>query len=191
MSEMQIIQSAVQQAAKRRRSARGLRGLWVGLLVGAVISLLAIGLYHIFPLPPWTPLAAALAPFPCLLIGWMIGFWRKPAFSEMARWLDGRQHLQERLSTALEVAKEPETSTWRQLVVTDAAQHAKGLDPRRLMPFSLPKSMRWALVVLALCVGLGFVPEYRSAGYKQRKADEQVIKEVGKQLADLTRRSLE
>jgi bisphosphoglycerate-dependent phosphoglycerate mutase len=39
--------------------------------------------------------------------------------------------------------------------------------------------------------GLGFVPEYRSKNYRQKKADEQNIKEVGRQLADLTRRSLE
>jgi hypothetical protein len=191
MSELQIIESAVQSAARRRRSARALRGLWQGLLVGAIISLLLFGLYHIQPLPMWTLLAAALAPFPFMLLGFVIGGWRKPGFNEMARWLDGRQHLQERLSTALEVSKEPETSTWRELVVTDAAQHAKGLDPRRLMPFSLPKATRWALLVLALCAGLGFVPEYRSKTYLQKKADDQTIKEVGKQLADLTRRNLE
>src|SRR5262245_7271996 len=162
MSDLQIIESAVHRAARRRRSARALRGLWQGLLIGAVISLLVLGIYHVVPLPPWTPLAAALAPFPCLLLGLIIGGWRKPAFSEVARWLDGRQHLQERLSTALEVAKEPDGSSWRELVVTDAAEHAKTLDPRRLMPFGLPKATRWAVLVLALCVGLGFVPEYRS-----------------------------
>jgi len=191
MSDLQIIESAVQRAARRRRSARALRGLWQGLLVGAVVSLLVFGLYRVFPLPPWTPLAAALAPFPFMLVGLIIGGWRKPAFTEVARWLDGRQHLQERLSTALEVAKEPDTSSWRDLVVTDAAEHAKGVDPRRLMPFSLPKATRGALLILALCVGLGFVPEYRSKGYLQKKADEQTIKEVGKQLTDLTRRNLE
>jgi predicted nucleic acid-binding Zn-ribbon protein len=47
------------------------------------------------------------------------------------------------------------------------------------------------VVILALGAGLGFVPEYRSKSYLQKKADEQNIKEVGKQLADLTRRNLE
>src|SRR5262245_5268740 len=141
MSDLQIIESAVQRAARRRRSARALTGLWQGLLVGAVLSLALFGAYRLLPfvdlyLPMWTLIVAALLPFPCLLLGLIIGGWRKPAFTEVARWLDGRQHLQERLSTALEVAKEPDQSTWRELVVTDAAEHAKGLDPRRLMPFS-------------------------------------------------------
>src|SRR5438093_129891 len=38
MSELQIIESALQRAAKRGRWARALRGLWQGLLVGAVLA---------------------------------------------------------------------------------------------------------------------------------------------------------
>jgi hypothetical protein len=190
MSDLQIIESAVQQAAKRRRWGHALRGLWQGLLIGAIVSLLLLGAYHLFPLPMWTLLAVPVLPVAGMLAGLAIGGWRKPAFNEVARWLDGRQHLQERLSTALEVAKQNAT-TWGDLVVSDAAVHAKGLDARRLMPFSLPKGTRWALVVLALCAGLGFVPEYRSKSYLQKKSDEQVIKEVGKQLSELTRRSLD
>ena len=105
--------------------------------------------------------------------------------------MDGQRHLKERLSTALEVAAESDTGTWRDLVVTDAAAHARGLDLRHLVPFRLPRATRWALVILALGAGLGFVPEYRSKAFLQKKADQQNIKEVGKRLADLTRRNLE
>jgi uncharacterized protein with von Willebrand factor type A (vWA) domain len=109
----------------------------------------------------------------------------------VARWVDGHQHLQERLSTALEVAGGPEIGRWRELVLTDAVEHVRGLDLRRLVPFRLPRATRWALLVLALGAGLGFVPEYRSKAFLQKKADAQNIKEVGKQLADLTRRTLQ
>src|ERR1035438_7165524 len=44
---------------------------------------------------------------------------------------------------------------------------------------------------LVLGAGLGFVPEYRSKSFRQKKVNERNIKEVGRQLADLTRRSLE
>jgi predicted nucleic acid-binding Zn-ribbon protein len=191
MSELQIIESALQGTSRRRRWARALRGLWWGLLVGAVLALLVIGVWHLLPLPFWTLTVAALAPILCALGGMIIGGWHKTPLPEVARWVDGHQHLKERLSTALEVAAESDTGTWRDLVVTDAAEHAKGLDLRRLVPFRLPRATRWALVVLALGAGLGFVPEYRSKSYLQKKADEQNIKEVGKRLADLTRRSLE
>ena len=191
MSELQIIESALQQAARRRRWARALRGLWQGLLAGSVVSLLLVGTWHLLPLPLWTLTAAALVPFPCALGGMILGGWRKPALPEVARWVDGRQHLQERLSTALEVAADPDAGTWRDLVVNDAADRAKQLDMRQLVPFRLPRATRWALVILALGAGLGFVPEYRSKAFLQKKADQQNIKEVGRQLADLTRRSLE
>ena len=191
MSELQAIESALGKAAARRRWARALRGLWYGVLVGAVLSLLLLGAWHLLPLPYWTLACAIIAPFPCAVTGLIIGGWRKPVLNEVARWVDLRQHLQERLSTALEVGSDKDGGNWRDLVVTDAAQHIKGMDLRRLVPFHLPKATRWALVILALGAGLGFVPEYRSKSYLQKKAEQQNIKDVGRQLAELTRRNLE
>jgi hypothetical protein len=194
MSEIQIIESALAGAANRRRWARALRGLWQGLLAGAILSLLLAGAYHLFPLPLWILLAAALVPLPCMAVGLLIGGWRKPVLKDVARWVDGQQHLKERLSTALEFGSGPNAApagSWSELVVTDAAEHAKGLDPRRLVPFRLPRSIRWALLLLALGAGLGFVPEYRSKSYLQKQADQQNIKNAGKQLADLVRHDLE
>jgi hypothetical protein len=190
MSELQVIELALQQAAQRRRWAEALRGLWQGLFVGAVISLLLTVAWHLpWVLPRWTMLAAALAPFPCMLAGLLIGGWRKPGLNEVARWVDGRQHLQERLSTALEVAG-TESGGWSNLVIADAASRARDLDPKRLLPFVLPRATRWALVLLALGAGLGFVPEYRTKTSLQKEKDAQNIREVGHQLANLTRRSL-
>src|SRR5258708_30853022 len=103
MSDMQLIQTALGKAASRRRWARALRGLWRGLLLGAMLSLLLVGAYHLWPLPPWTAQAAAFVPLPFMLVGLIVGGWRKPSVREVARWVDGRQHLQERLSKALEV----------------------------------------------------------------------------------------
>jgi hypothetical protein len=191
MSEFQVIQSALEKAAHRRRWARALRGMWQGLLVGAILCLLVIAIYHLVPLPLWTVGVAAVAPLPCMLGGLIIGGWRKPQLQDVARWLDGRRHLQERLSTALEVSDEPNAGNWRDLVLNDAAAHARNLDPRQLLPFHLSRATRWALVVLALGAGLGFVPEYRSKPFLQKQADQQNIKETGKLLAELTRHNLE
>jgi uncharacterized protein with von Willebrand factor type A (vWA) domain len=191
MSEIQVIESALQRAAARRRWARALRGLWVGLLIGAILSLLLVAAWHLFPLPLWTLALAALVPFPCIGLGLIIGGWRRVALPEVARWVDGKQHLQERLSTALEVSSTEASGRWRDLVVTDAAQHLRELDVRKLVPLRVTRSARWALVVLALAAGLGFVPEYRSKAYVQKQADQRNIKEVGRQLADLTRHSVE
>jgi hypothetical protein len=191
MSELQIIESALGAAARRRRWARALRGLWVGLLFGAVASLLVLGGYHLAPLPLWSLPLAALLPVPGMLLGLIIGGWRKPRLDEVARWIDDRQKLKERLSTALEVAAEPNAGAWRDLVVTDAASHVRDLDTRQILPFHLTHAGRWAAVVLALVAGLGFVPEYRSKEARKKLADQQNIQRAGKQLADLTKRTLE
>jgi hypothetical protein len=191
MSELQVIQSALEAAAWRRRWARALRGLWNGLLIGAIVSLCLIGIYHLVPMPLWALAGAALVPFPAMLVGLLIGGWRKPALNEVARWVDSRQKLKERLSTALEVGSCSDASGWSDLVLSDAARHAKEIDAARLLPLHLPRGTRWALVVLALAAGLGFVPEYRSNSFLQKRTDEQNIKETGRQLAELTRHNLE
>ena len=192
MSELQFIETTLSGAARRRRWARALRGLWVGLLIGAVLSLLLAGAYHLWPLPLWTRLAVGLVPLPCMLLGLIVGGWRKPALAEVARWVDRRQRLKERLSTALEVAAEPEAGAWRDLLVADAAEHARQIDPRQLVPFNLPrKTIRWALLVLVLGAGLGFVPEYRSKTFLRKQNEQAAIKEAGRQLSELTRRTLE
>jgi hypothetical protein len=191
MSDLQIIESALRTAARRRRWAKALWGFWIGLLVGALASLVVLGVYHVAPLPLWTLPLAAVLPVASMLLGLMIGGWRSPKLDEVARWIDDRQKLKERLSTALEVAAEPKAGAWRDLVLTDAASHVRDLDARQILPFHLSHAGRWAAVVLALAAGLGFVPEYRSKEARKKRADHQNIQQTGKRLADLTKRTLE
>jgi len=191
MGDLQFIESTLERAARRRRNERAFRGLWQGLLVGAVIWLLALATYKLLPIPFWTLGAAAGVGLLSALVGLIIGGWRRISVQETARWVDGRQHLQERLSTALEISQGTTSETWRELLVIDAASHVKELDPRSLVQFRLPKASRWALLVLMLAAGLGFVPEYRSKNYLQKQADQQVIKEVGQKLVELTKHSLQ
>jgi hypothetical protein len=192
MSELQVIHTALEGAGRRRRWAQALRGLWCGLLVGTVLSLLLIGAFRVLPLPLWTQVVAAMIPIPCALVGLVLGGWHRIPLPQVARWVDGREHLQERLSTALEVAAEQGGGTWGELVVADAADRAKALKLQQLVPFHLPhRIVRWALPILILTAGLGFVPAYRSKSYRQQSADQANIKEAGRQLAALTRHDLQ
>ncbi len=190
MSELQIIETALEQAARRRRLAAALRGLWQGLLFGSLAALIILGAYHLLPLPSWVLLAGSFLPLPCMLAGFVIGGRRKPSLEHVARWVDGEKQLKERLSTAWEMIRRTGSEEWRGLVLSDAAAHAKELDARKLVTLRIPKVARWAVVALLVSATLGFVPEYRSKAYKQKQADKQNIKEVGRQLAELTRRNL-
>ena len=198
MSDLQTITETLERAARRRRTERALRGLWRGLLCGSILFLLALvvfkflGLFQNAPaIPPVFLFWAGSVALLCPLTGFILGGWRKPGLTETARWVDVKQHLKERMSTALEVSQTENTGSWRELVMHDAVNHANEIDPRQLVPIRLTKATRWTLLVLALAAGLGFVPEYRSKAFAQKQADEKVIKEAGKQVADLTRRELQ
>jgi hypothetical protein len=191
MNELGTIQSALERAARRQRLARALRGLWFGLLIASAIWLATLVAFKIYPLPLVSFAISGGAGLACIIVGALVGGWRKPTVGETARWVDVKQNLKERLSTALEVSQKPVDGEWQSLVVNDAAEHARGLDPKQLLPFHLPKFARWALVLLAVAASLGFVPEYRSKALQQKRADAAIIKDTGKQLAEVTRRAIE
>lgn len=191
MSELQVIETVLNTAARRRRLSLAFRGMWKALLAGAVCGLVVLAAYKLAPLPPETLLLVPAVPLLAAIIGFIAGGWRKPKLSEMARYVDSRENLKERLSTALEVTSRPEVGRWGELVVKDAATHAKHLEGKALIPLALSRAPRWALLVLAIVAGLGFVPEYRSKDSLRKEQDKVVISQVGKQLTELTRRNLE
>lgn len=193
MSELTQIQAALRHAAVRRRLDRALHGLWRGLLAGSVVWLVGLGLNKVLPLPEevagWGWLASLLG----AAAGAAIGGWRPVSLPVAARLLEDRQALQQRLSTALEIADRPDhrDSPWTRLVLAEAASCVRNVDPRRLLPLHLPRLARWIPVVLIGVIGLGFVPEYRSASHLKAKRDAEIVRDVGRQMAELIRRELE
>jgi chemotaxis protein histidine kinase CheA len=190
MSDLQLIEQTLMAAATRRRRDRAVRGLWRGMFIGAIIVFLTVAAYKLLPLPLWSIRAAVVAGVVSAIVGMIIGGWRRDSLNQIARWVDGRQHLQERLSTALELSKTPGPESWRELLVTDAAAHLKDFDLRRVVRFSFTRAFRWAFLLVALTVGLGFAPVFRTKAYVQKQADQNVIKDAGKHLVELTKQSL-
>jgi polyhydroxyalkanoate synthesis regulator phasin len=191
MSQLDSIQSALACAAARQRWLCSWNGLWRGLFAGAVLWLVALATFKLAPIPATIlPGAAALAGL-LTLAGFLHGWFHKPTLQQTARWVDDNQHLQERLSTALELGASGASENWRVLIVADAARFASKLDPRKLIPFKLPRATRWALAALALSAGLGFLPEYRTPAYLQKQQDAKAVKQAGKILIDITRRTLD
>jgi len=190
MSDLEQIQKVLTQAGQRRRSQRAINGLAEGALVGAIIFLLALAAYKLLPIRSWiVPVAGGVA-LTAALAGVVIRGWRSESLARTARWIDDEKNLKERLSTALEVSGQPAPTEWKNLVLADASRHAATLELGKLGMLVLPRRARWAAIILALAVGLGFVPEYRSKAYLQKQEDAIVIRDVGKNLAELTRRDL-
>jgi len=190
MSELDLIQASLLRAAQRRRVARGLRGMCLGLLIGASLWLISVSVFKLSPLPEQILNLIGVAALCCPVVGFLIGWWRQFTLVEIARWVDVKQHLRERMSTALEFSASQPGDTWSELVLHDAASHASEIEPKQLVPLNLTESARWAAGLLIVAAGLGFLPEYRSKAQMQRQNEEKIIKEAGKQVAELTKREL-
>lgn len=191
MSELEVIRSTLERAARRRRWQRAWRGLWQGVFIASLIWLTAIVVYKLAPIPDSVLLGAAICGGLAIVALFVWGWLHKPSLQQTALWVDSHQQLHERLSTALEMAGEGKNESWRTLLISDAARFAAQVDPRKLMPTRLPQISRWALLMLTLAAGLGFVPEYRTKAFIEKKQDAQAVKEAGKKLVELTKQNLE
>jgi hypothetical protein len=191
MSELDRIENLVGQAARRRRWLRGWEGLWRGVVLGGTVWLVGLGVYKLLPVPWAVVLAAGAVGLLAMVLGFATGGWRRERLIDAALWLDRRERLKERLSSALVAGRDPRAGEWGRLVIEDAARHTEGVDIRRMLPVRLPKASRWALLVLALTAGLGFVPEYRTKAYRQRQREREAVREAGRNLAELAKRTLE
>ncbi|HEV8541638.1 MAG TPA: hypothetical protein VGR78_04530 [Verrucomicrobiae bacterium] len=191
MSDLHLIESTLVKTAQRRRLERGFRRLWQGLLAGAVIWLVILGVYKLAPIPEvWARLSWLILPASAVL-GFFWGWSRPVTLNETARWIDSRRQLQERLSTALEISRAERNENWKALVLADAAKSISKLNLKDLLPLRLPPASRWALLALVLGAGLGFVPEYRTKAFVQKKQDADAIKQTGRELANLTKHTLQ
>jgi hypothetical protein len=190
MSELQVIEGALKRANSRRRLERVWRGFWRGLLAGAGVWLAVFAVYKLFPISPVALQVAAYAAGATILFFMVWSATRRLSLLDTARWLDRKRGLKERVSTAWELGRSEIDENWKQLVATDAAKHVKEVDPRSLVPLRLPTAGKWALLIVLLGAGLGFVPEYRSKNHLQKQAEVAHVRETGKQLADLARRNL-
>ena len=188
---MLLIEGALKRAARRRRLVAAWRGFWKGLLFGAILWLIAFAAFKLYPIPKISLAIAAWVAGAIVLAFVFAACFKRHSLLQTARWVDNSQKLKERLSTALELSKSNGESDWKELVVRDAADHANAIDPRKLLPFSWPRIAKWAVLLLVLGFGLGFVPEYRTKSFKQKQKDTAVIREVGKKLEELAKRTME
>ena len=191
MSDLESIQKVLARAARRRRWECAWNGFWRGLFAGALLWLAALVIYKVAPVPSSILVGAGSLAVLSMAAGFIGGWMRKPTLQQTARCLDQRQNLQERLSTALEVASAGSDAGWRALLVSDAARFAGKLDPRKIFPYRLPRVGTWSVVALALAAGFGFMPEYRSKDYLAKQQDAQAIKEAGRKIVEITQHTLE
>lgn len=124
--------------------------LW-GLLIAGI--LLVTGRF--FPLPIPIGFAIALPIVAASAIAVSLSLLRKVDPFEIARFVDQRLDLKERLGTALEAMGRRETGDFAILQMRDAARAAQGILPATVVSYTVPRPLKW-LPIPMLLIGLSF-----------------------------------
>ena len=132
------------------------------LSVATCLVLSALLLIEVAPLlvpvsvPPETLIVAAgSAAFLAFLIWSQVGGWRLERAAGVA---DQRAGLHDEIKSAYWFIRQDDSSPWVDLLVGRAAQTARRLDPRRLVPVTIPRRFGLALVLFGLLQVMALVP---------------------------------
>ena len=98
---------------------------------------------------------AGLAAFLAFLIWSQVGGWRLERAAGVA---DQRADLHDEIKSAYWFIRQDDSSPWVDLLVGRAAQTARRLDPRRLVPVTIPKRFGLALVLFGVLQVMALVP---------------------------------
>ncbi len=174
-------------ASIRVRLARAIRGGFVALVAAAAIGLLltlALHLRLIEELPPrklWLGLLASL------IAGALAGALRAVSARQAARLLDLRLGLQDRLTSALELADGPGSGAeaFRTAQSADASRSAAAADLRAAQPLRLPRCGWIGIAGTLLLFGLSFVPTLPVFWSAQQRQEAAEVKRIGAEIVKL------
>ncbi|NNM25909.1 MAG: hypothetical protein HKO59_07970 [Phycisphaerales bacterium] len=160
------LQLLLRRAAKRERGQRGLRWSGVGLAAGLAGAAVLLIVDRITGLR--VPVGWFLAlPLTGAAIATLLGVTRRTSPSEIARRLDRRWRLQDRLATAAAVAagrERPYDPGFAALVARDAEDVSTRLDVRGATPLRPPVTWGYGLLgAVLLALGVWLIPSAGSA----------------------------
>ena len=190
MESLHRIESGLRRVARRRRRQAAMAAMGRALLWAGCGVFLGVASVKLLPVP--APLVWGLGWVGAggVLLSGLAAAMRRVTLEETARWVDERLELQERLATAMELRDAPAAAEWPRLVLEDAARHATGLDPVRLVPSLFPRPALLGTGALLLAGLLALLPAYRTPAQRQRQEEATSVAEAGRGLAALTREQL-
>lgn len=126
------------------------------LVLGALLLIEVAPLLVPVSVPPGTLIVAAgSVAFLAFLIWSQVGGWRLERAAGVA---DQRAGLHDEIKSAYWFIRQDDSSPWVDLLVGRAAQTARRLDPRRLVPVTIPRRFGLALVLFGLLQVMALVP---------------------------------
>ena len=151
----QIIQNKLSVIQRRMRIEGILQNLATFNLWGLLIAGILFVANRFFPLPIPIGFAVALPIIVASAIAVGLSLLRKIDPFEVARFVDQRLNLKERLGTALEAMDRRNAGGFAILQVRDAAQSVQGIPPTTIVSYTVPRTLKW-LPIPILLVGLSF-----------------------------------
>lgn len=165
---------------------------WMSSLWGLAIAATWLILFKLLPIVEsyqWPVFSALFGiVFACVMLSGI----RYPGKSEAAAFLDLKQGLDERISTAYEYAtsnRSPEND-WTRLLIQDACSRIQSIDWHKLVTFSFPRSAKWIPVLGLAILGMGFIPEWRTEEFAKEAEFRELAQDTGKELAKVLKARL-
>ncbi|MCG9126695.1 hypothetical protein JT359_03740 [Candidatus Poribacteria bacterium] len=90
-----------------------------------------------------------------ILIGLVLSFYKRKTLQYMAHYVDNDQDLKERVSTAHNLIQENREDEVALQQIQNTAESITDLDQQKVLPYSLPKSIKWFPIPL-LIIGMSF-----------------------------------
>lgn len=87
--------------------------------------------------------------------GFFLGFRNRKTYSDIARYVDEKQTLKERVSTSLELIQRNLHGELVELQILDTADEVSKVDRKKIMPFIVPPILKWCSIPL-LIIALSF-----------------------------------
>ena len=151
----QIIQNKLSAIQRRMRIESIFQNLATFNLWGLLTAGILLVADRFFPLPIPIGLAASLPIVSASISAVGLSLLRKIDPFEVARFVDQRLNLKERLGTALETIGRRNAGDFGILQIRDAARAAQGILPAAVVSYTIPRTLKW-LPIPMLLVGLSF-----------------------------------
>ena len=151
----QLIQNKLSAIQRRMRIEGILQNLATFNLWGLLIAGILFVANRFFPLPIPIGFIIALLIIIASTIAVGLSLMRKIDPLEVARFVDQRLNLKERLGTALEAMGRRNAGDFAILQARDAARVVQGILPAAVVSYTVPRTLKW-LPIPMLLVGLSF-----------------------------------
>ena len=151
----QIIQNKLSAIQRRMRIDSIFQNLAAFNLWGLITAgiLLVANRFFLLPIPIGLAVSLPIVVASAAAVG--VSLLRKMDPSEVARHVDQRLNLKERLGTALEAMDRSAPGDFAALQIRDTARAAQGIFPAAAVSYTVPSTLRWLLIPM-LVAGLSF-----------------------------------